>query len=294
MISNEAPGCAQDGSARVTTNSQEGTPLKDLGKFNTLGVMVNAVDYDAAVAKIVTAARAKTGFSVTALAVHGIMVGKFDSTQRYRLNHFDLVTPDGQPVRWFLNLRYGIKLPDRVYGPNLMLRVCSAAARERIPVYFYGSSRAVIDRLTRNLKEKFPGLEIGGAEPSKFRSTNAKEKEEVVRRIRASGAGITFVGLGCPRQEVFAFEYRDALAMPVIAVGAAFDYHAGLLKEPPLFLQNAGLQWLYRLAQDPARLWKRYVILNTAFLAYAACQLAGVWRPDPLDGSPPVDELLYG
>jgi len=268
--------------------------LKDLGKYNTLGVLINAVDYEAAVAKILDAARSRVGFSVTALAVHGVMVGKFDKAHLYRLNKFDLATPDGQPLRWFLNLRYGLNLPDRVYGPNLMLHVCAAAAREKIPVYFYGSRKEVLERLTGNLKQRFPELLIGGAEPSKFRSTSLDEKAEVARRIKNSGAGITFVGLGCPRQEVFAFEYREALGMPVIAVGAAFDYHAGLLSEPPLFLQRAGLQWLYRFAQDPARLWKRYLLLNTAFLACAFVQLAGLWRPDPFDASPPAEELLYG
>ena len=268
--------------------------MRDLGKFNTLGVLISAVDYDAAVAKIVKAARERVGFAVTALAVHGIMVGKFDKTHRYRLNSFDLVTPDGQPVRWFLNLRYGLGLTDRVYGPNLTLKVCAAAASEKISVYFYGSRTEVLDQLTANLKKLYPELVIAGSEPSKFRQTSLAEKEEVAQRIRESGAGITFVGLGCPRQEVFAYEYRRALGMPVLAVGAAFDYHAGLLKEPPLFMQRAGLQWLYRLAQDPARLWKRYLILNLAFLACAFCQLAGAWRPDPLNVSPPVEEVLYG
>src|SRR6266542_1888062 len=188
----------------------------------------------------------------------------------YRLNHFDLVTPDGQPVRWSLNLLHGTGLTDRVYGPTLMLEICAIAATMRIPIYLYGSTEPVLGRLQASLHQRFPGLVVAGAEPSKFRRTTAEER-----------AAITFVGLGCPRQEVFAYEYRDALSMPVVAVGAAFDYHAGALREPPRFIQRAGLQWLYRLAQEPKRLWNRYTVLNAAYVGRLALQGLGLAQMDP-------------
>ncbi|MDQ4143021.1 MAG: WecB/TagA/CpsF family glycosyltransferase [Actinomycetota bacterium] len=268
--------------------------VKDEGKRNVLGVLVDAVDYEAAVDKIVTAARAGAGFSVSALAVHGVMTGVGDPGQRYRLNHLDLVTPDGQPVRWALNLLHRTSLSDRVYGPTLTLEVCRAAAGEGLPVYFYGSREAVLERLEVRLRELFPDLIVAGRQPSLFRRTTGSERDRIVERIRASGARITFVGLGCPRQEVFAYEYRDALSMPVLAVGAAFDYLAGLLKEPPALMQRVGLQWLYRLLQDPRRLWRRYVLLNSAYLALLCLQALKLWRPDPVASQAPVGEILYG
>ncbi len=268
--------------------------MRDHGKRNILGILVNAIDYDAAVHKIISAAEEGRGFAVTALAVHGIMTGVQDQAHRYRLNQFDLVTPDGQPVRWALNLLHRTPLPDRVYGPTLALRVCAAAAEKGLPVYFYGSRQDILDRMIQNHQERFPELKIAGASPSRFGRTTPEEKSEIAERIRASGAKITFVGLGCPRQEVFAYEYRELLSMPVIAVGAAFDYHAGSLNEPPPVIQQAGLQWLYRLTQDPRRLWRRYLLLNPAFLTLLALQTSRLWQPDPSATDQPTGELLYG
>jgi N-acetylglucosaminyldiphosphoundecaprenol N-acetyl-beta-D-mannosaminyltransferase len=244
----------------------------DLGKKNVLGVMVDAVDYNAAVDRIIRAAEEGRPYAVSALAVHGVMTGVDDAEHRYRLNHLDLVTPDGQPVRWALNLLHKTGLRDRVYGPNLTLRVMEAAADRGLPVFFYGSRPEVLERLVTNMTERFPNLKVAGAEPSKFRTVTGEEKLEIAERITASGARVTFVGLGCPRQEVFAYEYRALLSMPLLAVGAAFDYHAGLVDEPPAWMQRSGLQWLYRLGQDPRRLWRRYLILNPRYLGRLALQ----------------------
>jgi N-acetylglucosaminyldiphosphoundecaprenol N-acetyl-beta-D-mannosaminyltransferase len=268
--------------------------VRDLGKRNVLGVLVDAVDYDAAVARILAAARERRSFAATALAVHGVMTGVDDPEQGYRLNQLDLVTPDGQPVRWALNMLHGTRLSERVYGPTLMLRVCHAAATEGLPIFLYGNRRPVLDRLEARLGKRFPGLVIAGSEPSRFRRVTPQEKGEIAARIRSSGAMVTFVGLGCPRQEVFVYEYRDTLQMPVVAVGAAFDYHAGMLREPPMLLQNAGLQWLYRLAQEPGRLWKRYTLVNAAYAARLALQALRVSRPDPGAFRAPAAEVLFG
>lgn len=248
----------------------------DLGKKDVAGVMIDAVDYEAAVARVVDAAVARRPYAVSALAVHGVMTGVDDAEHRYRLNHLDLVTADGQPVRWALNLLHGAGLRERVYGPELTLRVLAAAAAAGLPVFFYGSRPEVLDALVARMSARFPSLIVAGAEPSKFRTTTPEEKAEIAARIRQSGAAITFVGLGCPRQEVFAYEYRDELAMPLLAVGAAFDYHAGLVSEPPAWVQRRGLQWAYRLAQDPKRLWRRYIILNPRYAARVAAQRLGL------------------
>lgn len=256
--------------------------------------MVDAVDYEAAAHNVIEAAVGQRRYTVSALAVHGLMTAVDDPELRFRLNRLDLVTPDGQPVRWALNLLYRHGLSDRVYGPTLMLRVCEQAARMELPVYFYGSREPVLDALTNRLRQRIQGLVVAGSEPSKFRTTTGAEKQGIVDRIRASGARITFVGLGCPRQEVFAYEYGEALSMPVLAVGAAFDYHAGALAEPSELLQRMGLQWAHRLAHDPRRLWKRYLLLNPRYLALLGAQASGAWRPRPDSGRPPRGEVRYG
>ncbi|MEG4806797.1 WecB/TagA/CpsF family glycosyltransferase [Microcoleus sp. F8-D3] len=269
-------------------------PMIDKGKKNVLGILVNAVNYEAAVSKIIAAASAGQPMSVSALAVHGVMTGVLDSTHRYRINHIDLVLPDGQPVRWALNWLYHTELPDRVCGPNAMLQICERAAEEGLPIYLYGSQASVLEALSRNLCQRFPKLIIAGTQPSKFRQVSPQEKQEIAQQIRNSGAAITFVGLGCPRQEVWAYEYRDELSMPLIAVGAAYDFHAGNLAKSPEFLSKIGLEWLFRMIKEPKRLWQRYVFLNPLYIWLFLLQALKIKQFDPADATPPVEEVLYG
>lgn len=236
------------------------------GKHSVLGINIDAVDYDFATRKVIDAAHEGKPCSVSALAVHGVMTGREDDAHRRRLNGLDLVVPDGQPVRWAIKWLHDVELPDRVYGPNLTLRLIEAAANEAVPVYFYGSKSETLELLSTRLQAKYPNLKIAGMEPSKFRQITEEEKEQVVARIKDSGAKLVFVGLGCPRQEVWAYEYRQALSMPLIAVGAAFDFHAGTLPQAPSWMQDRGLEWVFRFWQEPTRLWKRYVILNPKYL----------------------------
>jgi exopolysaccharide biosynthesis WecB/TagA/CpsF family protein len=241
----------------------------------------------------VSNARGRQPLAVSALAVHGVMTGYRDPEHRTRLNRLDLVVPDGQPVRWALNVIHKTQLTDRVYGPELTMRVCSAAEREALGVYLYGSSEDVLERLQASLETRFPQLQICGAEPSQFRPLSATEKGDVVERIRSSGASIVFVGLGCPRQEVWAYEYRDALGIPVIAVGAAFDFHAGTTRQAPPWMQKRGLEWLFRLQSDPGRLWKRYLVLNPWYAGLVASQWKGLRDFTPVP-SETISEKSYG
>lgn len=266
----------------------------DAGKQNILGVWVNAVDYEAAVSKIIMAAKQRRGFGVSALAVHGVMTGALDEIHRYRLNHLDLVLPDGQPVRWALNWLYQAGLPDRVCGPNIMLLVCERAAEEGLPIYLYGSRPAVLEALIENLCTRFPKLIIAGTQPSRFRQVSAEEKKQIVEDIHNSGAAITFVGLGCPRQEVWVYEYSKDLSMPALAVGAAFDFHAGKLAKAPEFLGKAGLEWFFRLMHEPRRLWRRYVFLNPLFVYLLTLQLLKITYFDPKEATAPEQEMRYG
>lgn len=238
----------------------------DQGKFNLLSILINAIDYEGAIKKIIQAATQKRPLAVTALAVHGVMTGVLDDEHAYRLNHIDLVVPDGQPVRWALNWLYQCNLKDRVYGPNLMLKVCEHAAQEKLPIALYGSKSEVLNSLVNTLKQKYPAIQIVDAQPSKFRQVSEEEQVQIVEKIRCSGAQIVFVGLGCPRQEVWVYENRELLGIPAIAVGAAFDFHAGLLPQAPFWMQQRGLEWFFRLLQEPRRLWHRYVYLNPLYL----------------------------
>lgn len=266
----------------------------DGGKKNLLGVKVNAIDYEAAVTRIVAAAHGRQRMAVSALAVHGIMTGVLDETHRYRLNNIDLIVPDGQPVCWALNLLHRSGLSDRVYGPTLMLKTCELASKEGLPVYLYGSRPSTVEALRRNLCSQFPDLEIAGMQPSRFRRVSPKEKEEIASEIRQSQAAVLFVGLGCPRQEVWVYEYRDILRMPLIATGAAFDFHAGVLPQAPKAMQQAGLEWLFRLACEPRRLWKRYALLNPLYVALVTLQAAGLKQFDTSITEVPVREMRYG
>lgn len=245
----------------------------DRGKRDVLGVGVDVIDYAAALQRIMAAAQEKRALGVSALAVHGVMTGALDKEQLYRLRRLDLVVPDGQPVRWALWLLHGEKLRDRVYGPELTARVCAQAAALGLSVYLYGSRQAVLDGWIAKLKHELPTLKLAGAEPSRFRKLSVDEAEAVDRRIAASGADIVFVGLGCPRQEVFVFEHVQAVSRPMLAVGAAFDFHAGMLRQAPRWMQAVGLEWLFRLMMEPRRLWRRYVGLNPLFCWMIAAQM---------------------
>ncbi|HEX4945521.1 MAG TPA: WecB/TagA/CpsF family glycosyltransferase [Blastocatellia bacterium] len=263
-------------------------------KKNVLGVGVDATDYTDAVARIVQAAQHQTPLAVSALAVHGVMTGVLDQAHRHRLNQLDLVVPDGQPVRWALNLLHRTGLKDRVYGPNLMLQVCEQAAAQGLPIYLYGSKTETLAQLSDNLRKQFPNLIIAGAQPSRFRQLSAEEKLEVAAQIKASGAAITFVGLGCPRQEVFVYEFRDVLPMPLLAVGAAFDFHAGTVSQAPAFMQRNGLEWFYRFMHEPRRLWQRYVLLNPLYVTMLMLQALGLKQFPLRDTTPPAQELRFG
>jgi N-acetylglucosaminyldiphosphoundecaprenol N-acetyl-beta-D-mannosaminyltransferase len=222
------------------------------------------------------------------------MVGARDAEHRYRLNNFDLLTPDGQPVRWALNLLHEVGLRERVYGPTLMLALCERLAKEGLPVYLFGSRQETIDLLSANLRRRFPALKIAGAQPGRFKILSPGEREEIVRAIRQSGAALVFVGLGCPRQEIWAYENRAALSMPAVCVGAAFDFHAGTVRQAPPTLQRVGLEWAYRLAREPRRLWRRYVLLNPLYVGMIAAQATGVVDFNARPPVAPGRDLNYG
>lgn len=267
--------------------------MLNLGKQNVLGVLIDAVDYEAAVAFVFDCVKQRRGAIISALAVHGVMTGKMDPEHKFRLNSFDLLVPDGQPVRWVMNWLYRTKLRDRVYGPTLMQKICERATCDGIPIYLYGSTRTILASLVESLTMKFPGIRIVGCEPSAFRKLSSEEKTAIEQRIHSTGASIVFVGLGCPRQETFAYELRNTVTVPVLAVGAAFPLLAGLLPQAPHWMQRLGLEWLFRLLVEPRRLWRRYLYLNPAYLFLVSLQCLGLCHFS-VQGRAPAGEVLVG
>ncbi|TXH00524.1 MAG: glycosyltransferase [Candidatus Moraniibacteriota bacterium] len=235
-------------------------------KHDLFGVSVSQTSYEEATALVMQAAKERRPMLVDHMPVHGLIEACQDSSLNEKMRHFDIVAPDGQPVRWALNRFYGAGLSDRVYGPALMLRLCRQAEREGVGVYLYGSQQAVLEQLQDNLLRQFPKLRIVGAESPPFRPLTAEEDQAAVERINDSGAGLIFLGLGCPKQEHFAYDHRDRINGVQLCVGAAFDFHAGCKKMAPKWMQRNGLEWAFRLMTEPGRLWRRYFRTNSHFL----------------------------
>jgi exopolysaccharide biosynthesis WecB/TagA/CpsF family protein len=242
-------------------------------KLPVLGVGISATAYDEAVAAIMAAAQSGAGGIVTALPVHGVITAARDADLRKKIDSFELVAPDGQPVRWALNLLHHARLADRVYGPELMLRLCRRASEEGAGIYLYGSHPHVIEQLRENLLRRFPSLRVVGCESPPFRALTPEEDRDTVARINATGARLVFVGLGCPLQDEFAFAHRDAIRAVQVCVGAAFDFHSGNKRMAPAWMQRNGLEWLFRLGEEPGRLWRRYLVTNAIFLARLSAEL---------------------
>ena len=241
-------------------------------KFDVLGVGISAAGYDTAVELVIEAGRRRQSAVVSHFAVHAVVSAAEDANLREQVNTFDLVAPDGQPVRWALRWLYKIRLHDRCYGPEMMARVCQRAAAEGISIYLYGSTNEVLAKLGENLTARDPELQIAGSESPPFRALTPAEEDAMVCRINDSGAGIVFIGLGCPKQDRFAARFRNRLHAVQICVGAAFDFHAGTKKSAPPWMQRRGLEWLFRLWQEPGRLWRRYLTTNSVFVAKLAGQ----------------------
>jgi exopolysaccharide biosynthesis WecB/TagA/CpsF family protein len=261
-------------------------PLVWPRKYDLFGVGLSATTYDEVTTLILEAARRRRAAVASFHAVHAVVTASGDASLRQQVNTFEIVAPDGQPVRWALNWLYRTALADRVYGPELMLRLCRHAAEARIPVFLCGGSPEVAAALPDRLTERFPGLIIAGSHAPPFRPLSPEEDRQLVEQINASDAGIVFIGLGCPKQDRFAYEHRDRIRAVQVCVGAAFDLHAGRKQMAPDWMQRRGLEWLFRLSQEPGRLWKRYFLTNSIFVAklLAACfrrRPAGS-RPDPV------------
>jgi N-acetylglucosaminyldiphosphoundecaprenol N-acetyl-beta-D-mannosaminyltransferase len=245
-------------------------------KASILGVGISVTDYAEVTAHVLDAARGQRSLLVNACSVHNLIEAIDDPSLAAVLNRFDIVAPDGQPVRWGLQWTRQASLQDRVYGPTLMLRLCQAAELERLPIFLYGSREYTLTCLRERLTTRFPELRIAGLRPGRFRPLSAEEVDRDAREIADSGARMVFVGMGCPRQDFWVFHMRKRIRLPLLAVGAAFDFHAGLVSQAPPVLQRAGLEWLYRLTREPQRLWRRYLTITPRYLPLIASQALGL------------------
>jgi bacterial polymer biosynthesis proteins, WecB/TagA/CpsF family len=242
-----------------------------------LGMRVDPTSYEEATEKVLAWVAAGESRYVCVANVHMVMEAHDDPSFRALVNAADLVTPDGMPLVWMLR-KLGYPHQERVYGPELASRVCAEAARRGVPVGFYGGHPEALEALVRNLIARFPGLRVVYAYSPPFRPLTPEEDERVTEEINASGARILFVGLGCPKQEWWMAEHKGRVRAVMLGVGAAFDFHAGRVRQAPVWMQRAGLEWLFRLVQEPRRLWRRYLKHNPRFLLLAFLQLTGMRR----------------
>jgi N-acetylglucosaminyldiphosphoundecaprenol N-acetyl-beta-D-mannosaminyltransferase len=210
---------------------------------------------------------------VTAAAVNLVMCAREDPEARAATLGATLAVPDGQPLVWALHA-LGHSRATRVYGPDLMANFCARAARTGTPIYLYGGrTPEALELLQQRLRERFPSLRIVGAFSPPFRAPTPEEEDATVAAIDASGAAVVWVGTGQPKQEKWMLRMRPRLAAPLlVGVGAAFDFHAGLISQAPAWMQRNGLEWLYRLSREPRRLWRRYARYNPLFVAGFARQ----------------------
>jgi len=237
-----------------------------------LGVSVHTTSYQAAVTQITSWAKMKESRYVCVANVHMVMEAYDSQPFMQVVNNADLVTPDGMPLVWMMR-RLGAPGQERVYGPQLMIKLIEASAQNSIPIGFYGSSPQVLENLVNRIKKDYHSIEIAYSFSPPFRPLSDEEEARIVNEINSAGVRILFVGLGCPKQERWMAQHRGKICAIMIGVGAAFDFYAGAKPQAPVWMQKRGVEWLYRLLQEPRRLWKRYLYHNPRFLVLAIYQL---------------------
>ena len=237
---------------------------------------IDGTSYAEACEQIIAWAKEKKSCYVIPANVHVVMTAFWRESYQTIINNAALVTPDGMPLVWALRL-FGLKKQQRVYGPDLMLACCDRAQTEQVPISLYGSTPAVLAKLKHNLKQWYPKLIIAESYSPPFRLLTPQETEAEIKRINHSGSAIVFVALGCPKQEEWMAQQVGKIHAVMIGVGAAFAFHSQEVSQAPRWLMKFGLEWLYRLAAEPKRLWRRYLINNPVFLILLTLQLVQYW-----------------
>ncbi len=247
-----------------------------LPRVNVLGVGLSALNLERAVAVVAEALDRKAKGYVCVTGVHGVSEARSHPPFRRVLNQAFLNTPDGMPMVWMGRLQ-GFRDMGRVYGPDLMLGVCEMSAQRGFTHFLYGGAPGVAEELKRRLEARFPGLRIVGTYTPPFRPLTEAEEDELARMVGALKPDVFWVGLSTPKQEMFMAEHWEKLEAGLFfGVGAAFDFHAGRVRQAPRWMQRSGLEWLFRLGCEPRRLWKRYLKNNPLFVIRALGQLTGL------------------
>lgn len=243
-------------------------------KKQLFSVNYTITDYDKASDVIIEKAKSRQSFGISALAVHGLIESVRDKNFRTSLSNIDMIVPDGQPVRWALNSFHDVELKDRVAGPILTRHVLAKANELGLGIYLYGSKQATLDKIIEFMKINYPGISINGTHADRFREATPEEDMADIRKINESRAHIVLVGRGCPRQEKWVSSHIGKINSPMMAIGAAFDFYAGNIKHAPQWMQDIGLEWVYRFVQDPKKTWRRYIIHNSHFIyLFIVCKL---------------------
>ncbi|MBA4109875.1 MAG: glycosyltransferase [Leptothrix sp. (in: Bacteria)] len=230
-----------------------------------LDTFIDATSWDEAISRIADWGAEHQSRYVTLCNVHSVVTGSQTAKFANVINGADMALPDGAPVAWMMR-KEGFAEQQRISGPDLMLRYLAEAERRGQSVFFYGSVDDTLAKLRGRLMAKFPKLKIAGMASPPFRKLTEQEDAEYTQKINASGAHVVFVGLGCPKQELWMAEHRGAIKAVMVGVGAAFDYHAGTLRRAPAWMQQRGLEWLYRFVCEPRRLARRYLETNSVFV----------------------------
>ena len=242
--------------------------------YSILGTRIDATSYCRAAVVIAAWAADSLSKYVCVATVSQVMAGYDGPGFQALMNEADLVTPDGMPLVWGLRL-LGCKAASRVYGPDLTLVLLEQAAMQGLPVGFYGGSQGVLARLVEGMTERFRNLRVVYAYSPPFRALTQEEDRRVVQGINDAGARILFVGIGNPKQEFWMAAHRGEVQSVMLGVGAAFDFLSGAKPQAPRWMMGLGLEWLFRLATEPRRLWKRYLKQNPRFVVLFALQLLG-------------------
>lgn len=250
-------------------------------RYPVLNVGIDPLTWDTATLSIAAWANQHESRYVCICNVHSVVTAEGDPEFRLILQCADLVTADGAPIAWAVS-RLQHKKQERINGPDLMWRYLRIAEQLHHKIYFYGGSETSLQKLLEVVRQHFPHLQIAGAFSPPYRSLSASENQAHAEMINQSGAHVVFVGLGCPKQERWMAAQNGSVRAVMIGVGAAFDYHAGTLKRAPLAWQRSGFEWLYRLLQEPRRLFKRYLVTNTLFMVRMSRQiLLKLFKPEP-------------
>ena len=261
--------------------------FKDIARTNVLGIGVSAINMSQAVNILLEARANKVNGYICITGAHGIIESQRDNDLKYIHNNSFLTVPDGEPTVW-MGKEQGYRKMSRVYGPDLMLNVLKASTSNnyntKFTHFFYGSTREVLDQMVINVGNYFPNIEIVGIYAPPFRDLDANEENELAKIVEELKPDFFWVGLSTPKQEKFmAAHSTNPNFGLMLGVGAAFPIHAGLQKDAPEWIKSSGFHWLYRLLQEPRRLWRRYLDIVPSFLWLAFLQLFGIKKFNYID-----------